>query len=148
MASFKEYQLTQHVFKKPAYSGPNSPVSSNSSTITGHESPTHPFSDSEDSTVESYRVKGIMRGQMKGPVFVYGDITSKQTSDENKKQNLENGAELNKEMKQTSLNNNISDNAESANNPQSSPEETSQENDKSETKMEVDSNSEKETGRY
>ena len=148
MASFKEYQLTQHVFKKPVYSGPNSPVSSNSSTITGHESPTHPFSDSEDSTVESYRVKGIMRGQMKGTVFVYGDITSKQTSDENKKQTIENGAELDKEMKQTNLNNSISDNPESTNSSQNSQEETSQENDKSDSKMEVDSNSEKETGRY
>ena len=148
MASFKEYQLTQHVFKKPIYSGPNSPVSSNSSTITGHESPTHPFSDSEDSTVESYRVKSIMRGQMKGPVFVYGDVNSKHISDENKRQTIENGSELDKEMKQANLNNGISDNVESTNNSQNSQGETSQEIDKSETKMEFDSNCEKETGRY
>ena len=89
-----------------------------------------------------------MRGQMKGPVFVYGDVNSKQISDENKRQTFENGSELDKEMKQTNLNNDISDNVESTNNSQNSQDETSQEIDKSETKMEFDSNCEKETGRY
>ena len=89
-----------------------------------------------------------MRGQMKGPVFVYGDVNSKHISDENKRQTIENGSELDKEMKQANLNNGISDNVESTNNSQNSQDETSQENDKSETKMEVDSNCEKETGRY
>ena len=89
-----------------------------------------------------------MRGQMKGPVFVYGDVNSKQISDENKRQTIENGSELDKEMKQANLNNGISDNVESTNNSQNSQGETSQEIDKSETKMEFDSNCEKETGRY
>ena len=89
-----------------------------------------------------------MRGQMKGPVFVYGDVNSKQISDENKRQTFENGSELDKEMKQTNLNNDISDNVESTKNSQNSQGETSQESDKSETKMEFDSNCEKETGRY
>jgi len=59
------------------HSRPSSPLSSlsASSTITGIESPTHPFSDSEDSSVETYRVKSILRGEMKGPVYVYGEIT-------------------------------------------------------------------------
>eukprot|EP00794_Sanderia_malayensis_P006149 gene6149-6855_t len=45
--------------------------STSSSTLTGNESPTHPFSDS-DSDVETYRVKSVLRGDMRGPVYVYG----------------------------------------------------------------------------
>lgn len=48
-----------------------SPRSTGSSTLTGNESPTHPFSDS-DSDVESYRIKSILRGEIKGSLYVYG----------------------------------------------------------------------------
>jgi len=49
--------------------------STQSSTITGNESPQHAFSDNE-SDVESYRLNSLLRGEMKGPVCVYssGDI--------------------------------------------------------------------------
>ena len=46
--------------------GSQSPHSSSSSTMTGMESPTHLFSDSEDSSVETYRIKAVLRGDMKG----------------------------------------------------------------------------------
>ena len=49
----------------------SNPHSISSSTLSGNESPTHPFSDS-DSDVETYRAKAILRGEMKGPVYVYG----------------------------------------------------------------------------
>ena len=51
---------------------PYSPESSCSSTLTGLESPSHLYSDSEDSCVETYRIKSVLRGEMKGPVYVYG----------------------------------------------------------------------------
>lgn len=59
--------------KKVSFGGerPNSPQSSCDSTLTGHESPSR-FSDSEDSTVETYRIKSVLRGEMKGPIYVYG----------------------------------------------------------------------------
>ncbi|XP_065067367.1 ubiquitin carboxyl-terminal hydrolase BAP1-like [Rhopilema esculentum] len=58
----------------------SAPKSTDSSTVSGNESPSHPFSDNE-SDVESYRLKSLLRGEMKGPVIVYGsgdtEVTTK-----------------------------------------------------------------------
>lgn len=55
--------------------------STHSTTITGNESPQHPFSDNE-SDIESYRLNSLLRGEMKGPVCVYssGDTEVKMKS--------------------------------------------------------------------
>lgn len=71
---------TSHSKKVSFGERPNSPQSSCSSTLTGLESPSHLFSDSEDSSVETYRIKSVLRGEMKGPVYVYG--SSAQTSND------------------------------------------------------------------
>lgn len=45
----------------------------------------HAFSDSEDSCVETYRIKSIMRGSMKGAVFVYGERDEEDSAASNQK---------------------------------------------------------------
>ncbi|XP_057297259.1 ubiquitin carboxyl-terminal hydrolase BAP1-like [Hydractinia symbiolongicarpus] len=72
--------------KKVAFdSSPISPVSSGSSTVSASEIAGHAFSDSEDSCVETYRIKSIMRGKMKGAVFVYGEGDDEDTASSNQK---------------------------------------------------------------
>ena len=66
-----------------------SPFSSCSSTLTGTESPLHPFSDSEDSCVDTYRVKSLMRETMKGPVYVYGDMEINDNSNVSEKNSVD-----------------------------------------------------------
>lgn len=59
-------------------SGPLSPQSTSSSTLTGQESESRMFSDSEDGSVNTYRIKSMMRG--KAPVvYVYGEMNEQIT---------------------------------------------------------------------
>jgi len=111
-------KTTEHK-QSTEYKGPQSPISSSSSTLTGQESPTNPLSDSDDSSADTYRIKAMMRGQLTSPVFVYGEETEQQIATRtrsSKYSRVKAAAEIKKENNSHSVKNEIENESNSIEN--------------------------------